>query len=411
MSNPSDGNLTGSPPTTPTATAIGATLPTQPITATLPSGIDPTRVSYSLTLGMNGADPTGAGGFSQATLSPITLAWEEQAGQLAVRLTATIANADSSQGPVHQLCALAAPLVLSADWGQGPTEVWRGKIWTWTFADDGAQTIEIVGYDSLMYLQQSEDDRFYVEGQLPGDVLTDIAGAWGLTIGGTGDLPSVALPRLLYQGQKVSSMVLDVLNQTYYFGGGSWILRDAAGTLTVQAPGTNTPIYVLTGDVVTTYRDEQDMTGLVTEVDIRGYDATAGAGYMPGGPVRPPFQSVIAGATEYGTMTSIVRTGTPGLTPLLPAQIAQQLLVDRGQPRRLQRFIAPDLPFLRRGDLVGVMVGTLNGQYWINSISHDATTRTMTIEIDTSGNLASNVNGKVQRAKTTVTSALLGGST
>lgn len=169
MSNPSNGStsaITGDGTFAPTSVlVVGATLPTQPITATLPSGIDPTRVSYSLILGLSDTTATSAApslpiplvplstsGFSQATLSPITLAWEEQAGQLAVRLTATLANADTPQGPVHQLCALAAPLVLSADWGQGPTEIWRGKIWTWTFADDGAQTVEIVGYDSLMYL-------------------------------------------------------------------------------------------------------------------------------------------------------------------------------------------------------------------------------------------------------------------
>ena len=51
----------------------------------------------------------------------------------------------------------------------------------------------------------------------------------------------------------------------------------------------------------------------------------------------------------------------------------------------MRKVTAPDLPFLRRGDKVRVEAGTLIGYYIVSSVSHDATTRTMMMEVEDVG--------------------------
>ena len=48
-------------------------------------------------------------------------------------------------------------------------------------------------------------------------------------------------------------------------------------------------------------------------------------------------------------------------------------------------MIAPDLPFLRKGDKVIVEAGTLIGYYIVSSVMHDATNRIMVMEVEDVG--------------------------
>jgi hypothetical protein len=44
--------------------------------------------------------------------------------------------------------------------------------------------------------------------------------------------------------------------------------------------------------------------------------------------------------------------------------------------------IAPDLPFLRKGDKVKISAGTLIGYYIVSEVVHDATNRIMSMEVE-----------------------------
>ena len=48
-------------------------------------------------------------------------------------------------------------------------------------------------------------------------------------------------------------------------------------------------------------------------------------------------------------------------------------------------MIAPDLPFLRKGDKVKVEAGTLIGYYIVSSVTHNATNRIMVMEVEDVG--------------------------
>ena len=338
--------------------------------------IDPARITYRLEAHL----PNGA----VLPLPTSGLQWEELAGELAVRVQARLPNLKTSHGYVHELLALGTRLMLLADWGQGPREVWRGRVWTWRYTDSGAATVEVTAYNDLIYLQQSEDDRVYPPGISATNVIQDILREWGIGTIGTVQLANVPLPQLVWRGAKVSQMLLDVLEHIFDRGGGAWILRSRLGMLEIVQPGQNTPVYSFGTDHVEEFSDEQDMHDLVTEVRILASANDLGLGDDV--PVRPEIIEVKTGRQEFGLLRAIVRDPGPD-SPVTAQQLAYRLLGERGVPRRVRRLTAPDLPFLRRGDLIHVRAGTIDGRYAITGIQHDAERRKMQITIDTSGTL------------------------
>lgn len=367
----------------------------------LGSAVNATQVQYGLYV-VAAADGT------LIPMWPSALQWEEQSGELAVRLTATIPNIQLPSGWVHQLLALAGNVHLRADWGAGPTEVFRGTIWDWKFEDNGKEMCSIIAYDRLMYLQRSKDSKGYnlnadeMGVTLPGSpmlsisagaIMDDIARRWGFSISGTGLLQTI-MPKLVWQQTPISQMFKDLIDRTFWLGGGAWLLRSRSDQVEVLPPATNNPIYILTRDQIEQYSDEQDMQDLVTRVVVIGMMA-ASSSSPPVGDVNNflvPVEGILDGATQYGIMQDIIQD--PGIiSPSNLSQLAKQTIQSRGQPRRIQRFDAPDLPFLRRGDAIAIQAGTLNGVYIVTGVQHDAAERRMQLTIDTSGNLTdSSVN-------------------
>jgi len=377
--------------------------------------LDQTKLAYALML-FSPSDGT------LVPLTPTMIQWEEQTGQLAVRLTATVANVQIGGAWLHQVIALAAQMVLTADWGDGEVEVFRGQVWQWKFSDAGVELVEFTAYDSLFNLNRSKDSRMYNPQASPygavtlapggtltaGAILQDISDSWGLNIQGCG-LLGTPMAQMVWQITPLSQMVMELIDRTYWYGGGSFYLRSDHGTISVMVPASNLPIYLLTGDGVESYSDEQDMQDLVTRVLVIGTanagSPTSGISLNPDGNLNKFLLNVEAsydGHTEYGIMQDIITD--PGVVlPAGIAQFAKQTIGNRGQPRRIQRFDAPDLPFLRRGDAIAVQIGTLNGIYIVSGIQHDADRRRMQITVDTSGDLTA---PDVQYAVTPGTAAL-----
>lgn len=339
--------------------------------------IDVSNVTYELMAAL----PTGA----TIPLHCSALQWEEQPGELAVRLQAQLPNVQTSLGGLlHETLALGVKLVLFCDWGEGKQEIWRGTNFTWRFVDSGAQTVEITAYDDLIFLQKSEDDRFYRAGLRASDVLVDIVSDWGIVMNGAGNL-TVEMPKLVFRGMKVSQMIQTVLDEVYWRHGGVWLMRARQGIVEIVRPGTNRPVYVLGAKNAEEFSDEQDMHDLVTEVLIFGAQADTGDDETP---VRPPVVARFRGHTEFGLLRAIVREDANEVDTMTMATFrALRVLSERGEPQRIRRLTAPDLPFLRRGDLVRLDAGTLSGRYAITGIQHDADRKRMQITIDTSGAL------------------------
>jgi len=312
---------------------------------------------------------------SELHLVPLAtkLTSDEQPGELSVRVTAAFQNQQVDGGRwLHEFLPNGARLQLMADEGQGFIEVWRGSEFKWLNRDEGARPLTITAYDQLIYLMKSKDDRFYPAGATARTILTDIAQKWGVPLG-TVDGPDVALGKNLFRAKSLAEMILDVLKQAKTRGAGKWILRSREGAIDIIQAGQNSPVYWLRADEsVENAEEEESIEDLVTRVQIMG-NATDDA--------RSPVVATVDGRTEFGILQELVNQAQND-SPDVAQTAAQDLLDERGQPKRTRRLSAPDVPTMRRGDRLRVTAGTMDGYYLVAGISRDALAGTMSLEVE-----------------------------
>ena len=332
--------------------------------------IDVAKISYSLIL----LRPDG----QRIDLQPFlrSLSWEENDGELAVRLEAKLQNTQMSDGKwLHQLIPLGGQIFLYADWGSGQQEIFRGTVFAWDYRTNPLGHFTITAYDQLIYLMKSKDDRFYKAGQTAKAIIQDIAKAWGIPLG-TVQGPDIALAKQVFRGDALADMISSVLNEAKKKGGGKWIVRSRQGKIDVIRPGQNSPVYLFTADSnVESIEDWQDIEDLVTRVKIIGAEDKEG---------KAPVVAQLDGRTEFGTLQELVYQRQFD-TPAAAKSAAEDILKERGQPRRKRKVTAPDLPFLRKGDKVKVEAGTLIGYYIVSGVVHDATNRIMSMGVEDVG--------------------------
>jgi hypothetical protein len=332
--------------------------------------IDVAKISYSLIL----LRPDG----QRIELQPFlrSLSWEENAGELAVRLEAELQNQQLAGGKwLHQLIPLGGQVFLYADWGSGQQEIFRGTVFAWEYQTDPLGHFTITAYDLLIYLMKSKDDRFYQAEQTAKAIIEDIAKAWGIPLG-TVEGPDTPLAKQVFRGDTLGDMIYSVLDQAKKRGAGKWIVRSKQGKIDVIKPGQNTPVYLFTADSnVESIEDRQDIEDLVTRAKIIGAEDSEG---------KAPVVAQLDGRIEFGTLQEVVYQRQFDNASAAKAA-AQDILNERGQPRKQRKVHAPDLPFLRRGDKIYIAAGTLIGYYIVSSVVHDATNRIMVMEVEDVG--------------------------
>ncbi|WP_199615552.1 XkdQ/YqbQ family protein [Paenibacillus alkalitolerans] len=299
-----------------------------------------------------------------------SLEWEEQPEELAVRLTAELHNAPYGSGHLHQLLPLGGKVFLFSDWGEGWQEIFRGTIFRPENLEDPLRNVTITAYDSLIYLAKSQDDRLYASGTKGKTIIEDIAKAWKIPIG-TIEGPNVGLSKQVYRSQRLSQMYDTVIKESKKRGDGKYIVRSKQDKIDVIRPGKNTPVYSFV-EGVSNPREIQSIENLITRVKVVGA-ASDGE--------RRPIIATMDGRTEFGILQELVYEDQYD-TPAAAKTGAKELLDERGKPEKQQAFEHPDLPFLRRGDKIYVRRGTLNGYYIVSGISHNATKRTMRVEVE-----------------------------
>lgn len=329
--------------------------------------IDVAKICYSLIL----LRPNG----ERLDLLPFmrSLSWEEYENELAVRLEAELQNTQVAGGRwLHQLIPLGGQVFLYADWGSGLEEIFRGTVFAWDYRTDPLGHFTITAYDQLIYLAKSEDDRYYKAGTTAKTIIQDIAKAWNIPLGNI-EGPDAALAKQVFRGDTLADMIFSVLDQAKKRGAGKWIVRSKQGKIDIIRPGQNSPVYCFTADSnVESIEDRQDIEDLVTRVKIIGAEDSEG---------KAPVVAQLDGRTEFGTLQEVVYQRRFD-TPTAAKSAAEDILKERGQPRCRRKVLAPDLPFLRKGDKVKVVAGTLNGYYLVSSVVHNATNRLMSMEVE-----------------------------
>lgn len=299
------------------------------------------------------------------------LGWEENEDELAMKTHFNMYNALYNKERLSSLVKINSVVVVKAYWGSGKGIVAMGNIVECerkvSKSDD---VFNVVAYDNLFNLQKSSDNVYFASGKKTKSILTAIFKSWGITISKyTG--PNVAHKKILLKNKKLGDIIREVLDEAKKKGGGAAIVRSTESKVQVIAKGSNTDIYHFSGDVSSQVSHKISIANLVTRVKIVSSGKSDEAAKV---------EATVNGKTQYGVFQTIITHSKSDKLDDAKKE-AKEILEEKGSPKVTSKLIAPDIPCVRKGDIIHAKVGSLNGYYLINSIQHNAKNGQMTMDV------------------------------
>lgn len=299
------------------------------------------------------------------------LGWEENDGELAVRISFTTKNDKTSAGLISSLAKPGCLVGIFASHGSTDEEVARGYITDWKPTLSGSKDkFDVTCYDELYNLQESQELIYYSSGIGTKSAITKIFDDWQIPMDKY-EGPDVTHGKLAYKTEMLSDVLLDILDDAKKKGGGSAMIRAAKGKVSVIEWGSNTTVYHFEADNTKQVSHKKSTSGMITRVKIIGQEDDDG---------RSSVEAVVNGLTKFGVRQKIYIRGKDD--SVSDAQSAAQEIIDeKGQVKEDITVQAPDIPFIRKGDLVHITVGTLKDYYYVRGIRHDADSGSMTMDL------------------------------
>jgi hypothetical protein len=299
------------------------------------------------------------------------LGWEENDGELAVRISFTAKNDKTSAGLISSLAKPGCLVGIFASHGSTDEEVARGYITDWKPTLSGNKDkFDVICYDELYNLQESQELIYYSSGIGTKSAITKIFDDWQIPMDKY-EGPNVTHGKLAYKTEMLSDVLLDILDDAKKKGGGSAMIRAAKGKVSVIEWGSNTTVYHFEADNTKQVSHKKSTSGMITRVKIIGQEDDDG---------RSSVEAVVNGLTKFGVRQKIYIRGKDD--SVSDAQSAAQEIIDeKGQVKEDITVQAPDIPFIRKGDLVHMTVGTLKDYYYVKGIRHDADSGSMTMDL------------------------------
>lgn len=301
-----------------------------------------------------------------------SLAWNEGEGELSLRTMVTLANSKFQNKRLSTVITPATMLVVTADHGQGEKEVARGSVVDWQPTKSGAaDSFQLTAYDDLYNMQQSQDDRYIPAGTGTKSAITALFDDWGIPVGEYKG-PDVVHAKTVYQNQYLSDIAIALLNDAESHGAEHYVIRAAAGAVSVLPIGSNEDVYHFTERNGTVTSDHITTENLVTRVKVLG---------LADSDDKRAVEAIVDGRTEFGIRQRIYARSQDDT--LESAKTAAQTMIDEhGEPERTSQVDLPDVPYVRKGDKISLDMEQLSGTFLVRSIDHDASSRSMTLTVE-----------------------------
>lgn len=296
--------------------------------------------------------------------------WEENEGELAMRLSFELANVTHNGTRMSSIAKPNCYMIVKAEIGGSTEEVARAKITEWSPSRSGStDSLSLSGYDELYDLQASQDNRYVSAGVSTKTVLTAIFDDWGIPVE-TYEGPDVAHAKTTFKNECLSDIILELLETAHKHGAADCMVRAANGKVSVIPVASNETIYwfeeannlELTNLKIST----SDMVTVVKVVATEDEDG------------RQAVEALVEGKTEYGKRQKIyVRDDDDTLATATAA--AQEILNEEGEPEQTMTVKAPDIPTIRKGDKVKISSRAYTGYMIVLSVQHDASSKSMSM--------------------------------
>lgn len=287
---------------------------------------------------------------------------------------------EREHGWMHSNVAVTTPVRLQATEDQSKwTTIFNGLIYRWQTHAKGHE-IELTAYDLLYPLMQSEDHYYFSEGTTGRARIEHIAKDKGVKLAPIKGLIE-KLPKKVATGS-IARTIEEIVEENNKKTKDKALVRaDENGRLYAFIMGKNEVVYEITDWSITDSSHEESIEDLVTIVKVYGNSEKDDK--------RPPVKATHRRNTSLGEITRIVQSGADDKGEA--DKEAKEILDEYSKPKKTVRITTPDIPFLRKGDLLRVATGTVGGfkdgkqvplPFIAKDIQRDVSKRTMTIELE-----------------------------
>lgn len=301
------------------------------------------------------------------------LSWEERESELAARITFTAKNDKTSKGRLSTLAKAGCYIGVLFSYNDGKyEEAVRGKIVEWNpSAKASGELFKVKAYDCLYDMQESSDHVYYSSGIKTKSAVTQLLDSWKIPIEKYSG-PNVTHGKIRYQNTKIGSAILKLLAEAKEKGGEEAVLRAVKDKVQILAFGSNEKVYHFEQtDNLTSVSHKISTVGMVTRVKVIGEEDDDG---------RRPVEATVDGETKYGIRQKIYSRGSDESLEKAK-KAAEDILDEEGIPKEEITLKAPDIPVIRKGDMIHVNMMTGTGYYHVIDISHDCDGASMQMEL------------------------------
>lgn len=301
------------------------------------------------------------------------LDWQENEGELSMKISFTVRNDKTSKGYLSKLIRPGCLICVYAKHGsQKYKEVARGEVVAWNpINQNSSHDAKFVCYDELYNLQKSQDNFYFRSGTGTKNRVKKILKKWKVPIGSYQG-PNKKHGKKKYQNKYLSDILLDILDDAKKKGGKKCILRMKKSKVTVVPIGSNDDIYIFEYGNTKVASKNWSTANLVTRVNVIGKSKKKG---------KNKVVATLNGLTKYGVRQKIYTRGSDE-TMKQAKKAAQDILDENGDIEKTITVQSPDVPYIRKGDLIYMNVGSIEGYYIVTGIQHNANTMSMTMNIE-----------------------------
>lgn len=318
------------------------------------------------------------------------LGWEENENEISVRSSFTAKNDKTSKGYLSSIIKPGCLVgIFATDGGSLDCEVARGYVEIWNPEEkNSGNSLKFTCYDELYKLQKSQDNRYYPSGTGTKSAIQGIFADWKIPQGEYKG-PNASHGKTVHNNKYLSDIILELLDDAVKKGKEKCIVRAAKGLTSVIPRGSNTAVYAFRADNTKSFSQSVSTANLITRVKVIGKANDKG---------KSSVEATLNGETKYGIRQRIYTRGSD--EKLSDAKsAAREILDEEGKIEKKMTVQSPDVPFIRKGDLVYITSELVSAYYYVKSIQHDADTCGMTMELEyaKSGKKSNDSGGKEKK--------------
>lgn len=303
--------------------------------------------------------------------SLISMEWEEGKGEIAQRGTFTLGNSALGSTYLHAVAKIGCVVFVYADWGEGRSLVYQGRIWSWHYGSGTEKLLTLTCYDESKFLLQSKDSYYFSSGMDTSSLLQGICSDWGLALDYQWQR-SMTHEKKVFQNETIAGMVISVLEEVSAHCGEEYLCIWENEALTVKKVCGNALVYTLDTACTLSTSHGCSMENLLTRVKVLGTADDEG---------RSSVEAVVEGDLGYGLLQDIlIREGDKSLEEAIAE--AETYLQENACPREEISVVSVDLPFLRKGDAVYVKAGDFLDVFVVLGVCHNGTKKQMTLTLE-----------------------------